>query len=179
MQTKSILGILVAALAIATFSVPTAGYAAGFVFDIAGEGEGEFNFEVTESNSFTFESGSLYNFNGGAGSEGNAWSNGGFSAVYGSFDENAGGWGNALSDTLGNNYANAGFSSASYAENGGYAADLALGLSSVDFSGLTVAGGAGSANTGLTWTNTYTQGWGASFDYSVDADGAGFYGFAP
>lgn len=174
---KNILSTMLVSAAFVGFVAPAS--AGTLWFGLNGVGDGDFNFEITETETFSFESGSSYNFNGGAGSNGNAWADGGASNVYGSFDEFAGGNGNAWSDTAGNNYANSTFSSASYAENGGEAADLAFGLSSLSFNGLTVAGGAGQANTGLTSTSIYTKGWGANFDYDVNANGGLNFGYVP
>lgn len=180
MQFKSVLG-LVAAAAILSFSTVSATQAETAWFNLEGEGAGEFNFEVTELETVSVESGAFYDFNGGAGTNGNALAKGEYTGVGGLFFEQATGGGNALSDTLGNNYATSNFSSEAFSANGGFAADLDLaGLNSkMSYEGLAVAGGAGQANSGLTWTNTTTNGWSAAFDYDVEADGGLNYGSTP
>ena len=180
MRFNSVLG-LVATVAALSLSTISATQAAGAWFDLEGEGTGEFNFEFTEFETISVESGAFYDFNGGAGTSGNALAKGEFTGVGGLFFEQAAGSGDAWSDTLGNNYAASTFSSEAFSANGGFAADFDLaGLNSkMSYEGLAVAGGAGQANSGLTWTNTTTNGWSAGFDYDVEADGVLNYGFTP
>lgn len=178
MKFKSLSGILAIAALLSTTAMASAQTA---WFNLEGEGEGEFNFEVTEFQTVSVESGAFYDFNGGAGTNGDAFAKGEYTGVGGLFFEQAAGSGDAWSDTLGNNYANSTFGSEAFSANGGFAADFDLaGLNSkMSYEGLAVGGGAGQANSGLTWTNTQTNGWNANFDYDVEADGGLNYGFQP
>lgn len=179
MRINSILSLVVASLAVATFTFPSTGLGAGFEFDLEGDGEGVFEFEVNETISTTNFTKANFEFNGGAGTQGNAWADGQFSAVGGFYLEDAGGAGNAFSDTALGNYANASFASSSYGVNGGVAADWGSGLSNIGHFGLIQAGGAGSAGTGITIGSTESWLLDGGFAYEIDADGEASFGFTP
>lgn len=169
----------IAAMTALSFLVPSmAVQAADFEFEsnLAGDGEVNWNFDFAETNDWAVNSGSTFNFNGGAGTEGDALAKGAFTGVGGVFYEYAGGDGDAYSNTLGINAAEAQFSSGSFAANGGFAADLNFGdPSKISHSGLVTAGGAGSVETGLTLGTEYAYNQTGSSSYDFEFNNSGFY----
>jgi hypothetical protein len=178
MKTKFFaIAAMTALSALAGVLVPsTAVQAADFEFDsnLAGDGEVNWNFDFAETEDWSSQAGAEFNFNGGAGTNGEALAKGAFTGVGGVFYEYAGGDGTAYSHTNGTNAAEAEFSAGSFGINGGFAADLNFGdPSKISHSGVITAGGAGSVETGLT-TGTeyaYSQTGGGAYDFEFNNSG--------
>gem|GEM_PF-6075761 len=142
--------------------------AMNFEFEENGSASGEFEMNFTESSETTWTGGSEYTFNGGAGSEGKAVAEADdYTLAVGVTGQYAGGTGNAYSNTLGTNYAEASYGSGSFNANGALAFDDGSGKSKVEYNGSALAGGAGSAGSGLSV--------GTAYEYSVAGDASGKY----
>lgn len=148
-----------------------------FEAELKGDGTLEWAFENTESFDIAFKNGAEYNYSGGAGADGEAMAKGEYTGTGGIFADGAAGYGLAYSDTDGNNYAEAGFASASLSANAGYAGDQSFtgDTSKIEYSGLSTVGGAGSVETGLTFGVETTYANSGSGSYDVDADLSGSY----
>ena len=122
--------------------------AQSFEFEVEGEVEGSVSY--TESFEFTETNGAEFNFNGGAGSNFDANTNGAIAGVDGVNGQFVGGAGQAFSDTDFGEFATAAYSSGSFAAAGGFASDRAFDdWAQIDGNGLVQAGGAGSVTTGV------------------------------
>lgn len=157
----------------------TAVQAADFEFDANIEGDGELAWEVdfTESTNWALRSGSEFNFGGGAGADGQATANGQWTGVGALFGEYGYGNGDAYSNTLGGNYAAAEYHSGSAALAGGFAADANFNgdPSKMKFTSIITNGGAGSAETGLTYGVDFAYNQQGLVTYGLDADLSGSY----
>lgn len=153
--------------------------AADFQFDANVEGEGELVWEVdyTESWDTTLRSGSNFNFGGGAGADGEATAHGQWTGVGAVFGEYGYGTGDAYSNTLGGNYAEAEYHSGSGALAAGFAADANFNgdPSKMKFTSIITNGGAGSAETGLTYGVDFAYNQQGLVTYGIDAGLSGSY----
>ncbi len=180
---KNVLSIAAVLAAFSLFVAPV--MAAGFTFDnnLEGDAEVEWDFTATESNDETVSAGANYNFNGNAGTNGNAVAEGQWTGVGGVFLEAAGGYGLANSNTSGTNYAEAGYASGALSVNGGYAADQHVNgfMSEIEYSGLATAGGAGSVETGLTsgWETVYNNSGSGAGSYEFNNSGSSDFTLVP
>ncbi|MFT5849295.1 MAG: hypothetical protein ACI9H6_000096 [Patiriisocius sp.] len=168
LMTKNFLITLAAVSAMAFGSAAYAQQTTSY--DTSGGGEIEWEFEFDETEVETVNAGTDYSFGGGAGTSGDVSFEAGDYALVGAIAaQEAGGSGNAYSNTNGGGFAESEFESASYAANGGLGYDETFGNNpaEVSFEGVVTAGGAGSAITGV--VN------GSEYSYDQTAEGSFSY----
>lgn len=173
---KNVLLAGVAAFAMMAFGQVASAQSFDFDLDVQGEGNLDWDFEIQENEMTTDKSGSMFEFNGGAGADGEATAQGQWTGVGGVFGEYAYGTGDAYSDTIGGDYAQSEFHAGSGGLNAGFAADANFNgdTSKMKYGSIVTAGGAGSATTGLMdgTEYNYSQVGSGSFDLDVDASGS-------